>query len=450
MTAKAGRYSKYIRPVQIFIDIVIINIFVVIFMQDTMSNIGFHSLLTFFWLIFAYYGGYYEIYRFTKGFQVFTKILKQFLFIGLISFAYIGFKYKYVSTNELFSFLTNSVTVIALIKFSVYYLLRKYRLLYGGNFRSVIILGNGKSVNDLAKFFVENIDYGYDLKKIFDLKGNKKIEISEAKDYILKNKIDEIYGTIDSLRQREIDDLINFADNNLKTIKLIPDSDSVFYRNLALDYYGYLPIISLRKIPLDIEVNKRFKRFFDVIFSILMFTTIFFWFFPIIALLIKIESKGPVFFKQIRNGLNNKEFKCYKFRSMFLNSEANIKQVERNDPRITRIGKLLRKTSLDELPQFINVLKGEMSVVGPRPHMVKETERFAENINKFMVRHLIKPGITGLAQVSGYRGEVETENDIKGRVKYDIFYIENWSFSLDVKIIFLTVFNIFKGEKKAY
>jgi putative colanic acid biosynthesis UDP-glucose lipid carrier transferase len=450
MTAKAGRYSKYIRPVQIFIDIVIINIFVVIFMQDTMSNIGFHSLLTFFWLIFAYYGGYYEIYRFTKGFQVFTKILKQFLFIGLISFAYIGFKYKYVSTNELFSFLTNSVTVIALIKFSVYYLLRKYRLLYGGNFRSVIILGNGKSVNDLAKFFVENIDYGYDLKKIFDLKGNKKIEISEAKDYILKNKIDEIYGTIDSLRQREIDDLINFADNNLKTIKLIPDSDSVFYRNLALDYYGYLPIISLRKIPLDIEVNKRFKRFFDVIFSILMFATIFFWFFPIIALLIKIESKGPVFFKQIRNGLNNKEFKCYKFRSMFLNSEANIKQVERNDPRITRIGKLLRKTSLDELPQFINVLKGEMSVVGPRPHMVKETERFAENINKFMVRHLIKPGITGLAQVSGYRGEVETENDIKGRVKYDIFYIENWSFSLDVKIIFLTVFNIFKGEKKAY
>jgi putative colanic acid biosynthesis UDP-glucose lipid carrier transferase len=282
------------------------------------------------------------------------------------------------------------------------------------------------------------------------LKGNKKIEISEAKDYILKNKIDEIYGTIDSLRQREIDDLINFADNNLKTIKLIPDSDSVFYRNLALDYYGYLPIISLRKIPLDIEVNKRFKRFFDVIFSILMFATIFFWFFPIIALLIKIESKGPVFFKQIRNGLNNKEFKCYKFRSMFLNSEANIKQVERNDPRITRIGKLLRKTSLDELPQFINVLKGEMSVVGPRPHMVKETERFAENINKFMVRHLIKPGITGLAQVSGYRGEVETENDIKGRVKYDIFYIENWSFSLDVKIIFLTVFNIFKGEKKAY
>lgn len=450
MTAKAGRYSKYIRPIQIFIDLIIINLFVVLFMKEAMSNISYHILLTVFWLVFAYYGGYYEIYRFTKGFQIFTKILKQFLFIGLISFAYIGFKYQYVTSNDLFAFLRNSLILVAIIKFSIFYLLREYRLLYGGNFRKVVILGNGKSVNDLANFFRENTDYGYDLNQIFDLKGNKKNEIIEAKDYIIKNKIDEIYGSIDALRQREIDDLINFADNNLKTIKLIPDSDSVFYRNLAVEYYGYLPIISLRKIPLDVEVNKRFKRFFDVLFSILIIFTILFWLFPLIAILIKLESKGPVFFKQIRNGLNNNEFKCYKFRSMYINSEANIKQVKRNDPRITKIGKFLRKSSLDELPQFINVIKGDMSVVGPRPHMVKETERFAENINKFMVRHLIKPGITGLAQVSGYRGEVETENDIKGRVKFDIFYIENWSFSLDIKIIFLTVFNIFKGEKKAY
>lgn len=450
MTAKAGRYSKYIRPIQVFIDLVIINMFVVLFTKETMSTTSYHALLSFFWLVFAYYGGYYEIYRFTKGLQIFTKILKQFLFIALFSYAYIGFKYTYVNSEDLFSFLMYSFTLVAVVKFSIFYLLRKYRLLYRGNLRNVVIIGYSKSVNDLANFFKDNTDYGYDLKHIFDLKSNKKDKISEAKNFILNNNIDEIYGSIDSLRQREIDDLISFADKNLKTIKLIPDSTSVFYRNLAFDYYEYMPVISLRKVPLDIEVNKRLKRFFDIIFSLLIIITVLSWLFPLIAILIKLESKGPVFFKQVRNGLKNNEFSCLKFRSMYINPDADIRQVEKNDPRITRVGRFLRKTSLDEFPQFFNVLIGDMSIVGPRPHMVKETKRFAESINNFMVRHLIKPGITGLAQVSGYRGEIKTEYDIKGRVKYDIFYLENWSFFLDLKIIVMTVINIFKGEEKAY
>ncbi len=450
MQHQTGRYSKYIRTIQIFLDLIVLNVFVVFFLRASMSNFGYHVLLNTFWLIFAYYGGYYEVYRFTKTFQIFWKIIKQVSLIGLITFAYVGFKYKYVTSQELLYFLLYVAITIGFIKFSIFYLLKKYRIIYGGNIRNVVILGQGKSVDELSGFFNNNIDYGYDLKKIFYLKGNKKSEISEAKQFILDNKIDEIYGSVISLRHREIDDLINFSDNNLINIKLIPDQDSVFYRNLAVEYYDYIPIISLRKIPLDIEVNKRLKRFFDFTFSLFILITIFLWLFPIIAILIKIESKGPVFFKQIRNGLNIKEFNCYKFRSMHINKDSNTKQVEKNDPRITKIGKFLRKTSLDELPQFINVLKGEMSVVGPRPHMVKETERFAEKINKFMVRHLIKPGITGLAQVKGFRGEVESESDIKGRVKYDIFYIENWSFLLDFKIIFQTIINIFKGEEKAY
>ena len=174
------------------------------------------------------------------------------------------------------------------------------------------------------------------------------------------------------------------------------------------------------------------------------------WLTPIIAILIKLESKGPVFFKQSRNGFNYKEFDCYKFRSMTPNKNANKFQVTRGDHRITRVGKFIRKTSIDELPQFYNVLFGDMSVVGPRPHMVSHTDMYAKKIDKFMVRHFVKPGITGLAQISGFRGEVETDKDIIGRVKYDIFYIENWSLLLDLKISFQTLLNALKGEDKAY
>ena len=219
---------------------------------------------------------------------------------------------------------------------------------------------------------------------------------------------------------------------------------------MKMEYYGYLPILSLRDIPIEDPLNQFVKRMFDIILSLIVIIGLLSWLSPILALLIRLESKGPVFFRQKRNGLDYKEFYCYKYRSMRENPEAHIHQVRKNDVRITKIGKFLRKTSIDELPQFINVLFGEMSVVGPRPHMVSHTHMYAERIDKFMVRHFVKPGITGLAQTSGYRGEVETENDIINRVKYDIFYLENWSLLLDVKIVFQTVFNALKGEEKAY
>ena len=174
------------------------------------------------------------------------------------------------------------------------------------------------------------------------------------------------------------------------------------------------------------------------------------WLTPIIAVLIRWESKGPIFFKQSRNGFNFKEFECYKFRSMMPNEDAHLYQATKGDLRITKVGAFIRKTSIDELPQFFNVLFGDMSVVGPRPHMVSHTNMYAERVDKFMVRHFVKPGITGLAQVSGFRGEIETEKDIINRVKYDIFYIENWSLLLDIKITIQTFINAVRGEEKAY
>ena len=419
-------------------------------MRSAMSNFGYHLLVSFFWLVISYYSGYYEVYRYSKGIEILGKLLKQFTFISLITFAYVGFKYKYVTVDEIGIYILWSFLLVGFVKFSIFFLLKKYRILYGGNHRNVIIVGSGKSVEELSEFFTTNPDYGYNLVRVFDLKSNKKQELLDSKIYVVDNKIDEVYASINVLTNNEINDLINFADNNLKTVKFLPDSKNTLLRNLAVEYYEYIPIISLRTIPLDKEVNKRLKRFFDIVFSLLIIVFLLSWLTPILALIIRLESKGPTFFKQKRNGLNYEEFNCFKFRSMHLNPIADLEQVQKNDPRITKIGRFMRKTSIDELPQFFNVLLGDMSVVGPRPHMVSHTEMYAKSVDKFMVRHFIKPGITGLAQTNGFRGEVESERDIINRVKYDIFYLENWSILLDIKIIFITIINAIKGEKKAY
>lgn len=450
MKPKTGRYSGFIRPLITFIDLLLINLLILVCLRSAMSNFGYHTILSLSWIIISYYSGYYEVYRFTKEITIFGKLIKQFIFISLITFAYVGYKYKYVTPNEVWIYIISCFVSVGFIKFSIFFLLKKYRLLYRGNIRNVIILGNGKDVEELKLFFTTNPNYGYNLMNVFTLKINKKDELKACYEFVVKNNVDEIYGSLNTLNSTDLDGLIHFADNNLKTIKLLPDSKNRMLRNLAVEYYGYLPIISLRTIPLDKEINTRLKHFFDVVFSLFVILTVLSWLTPILGLLIKLESRGPVFFKQRRNGLNYKEFYCYKFRSMRLNSEADLEQVQKNDPRVTKFGKILRKFSLDELPQFFNVVLGDMSVVGPRPHMVSHTEMYAKSVDKFMVRHFIKPGITGLAQINGCRGEVENEKDIVNRVKFDIFYIENWSILLDLRIIYKTVINVISGEEKAY
>jgi len=172
--------------------------------------------------------------------------------------------------------------------------------------------------------------------------------------------------------------------------------------------------------------------------------------YPIIAILIKLSSKGPVLFRQQRSGLDNKEFICYKFRSKTEKADADTKQATKEDNRITVIGSFLRKSSVDEFPQFINVFKGDMSIVGPRPHMLKHTQQYSSLIKKYMVRQLVKPGITGAAQIRGYRGETRELNDMEERVKWDVWYIENWTLFLDINIIFRTFFDFLRGDEKAY
>jgi putative colanic acid biosynthesis UDP-glucose lipid carrier transferase len=353
-------------------------------------------------------------------------------------------------SGAIISYVVVSVLSITIGKLSVYFLLKKYRSALGGNIRHVIIIGSNKRTAQLATFFSESPSYGYHLKNVFSTNGDKKIKIEKIFEYVIDNKIDEIYTSVAEISNTDMAKLVDFADNNLKVLKFLPDTKEIFSKKLDFSYYGVLPILSTRTIPVDKPFNKFIKRSFDVFASLIVIVGILSWLTPLMGLIIKLESKGPVFFKQKRNGLDYQEFYCYKFRSMQPNATAHIHQVRKDDIRITGVGKIIRKTSIDELPQFINVLKGDMSVVGPRPHMVSHTHMYAERIDKFMVRHFIKPGITGLAQVSGFRGEVESDDHIINRVKYDIFYLENWSLFLDLKIIVQTIINALRGDEKAY
>jgi putative colanic acid biosynthesis UDP-glucose lipid carrier transferase len=447
---KIGRYSGYIRPFSYLIDLVIINVsaFYIFFFHD--SQIIYSIFITLAWFIIAIYLGFYEVYRYTKVIAILNCALKQFFLFSIFCLALELFYSDFYFQKRVVFYVFVSISIILLFKFSIYFFLRKFRVLYGGNSRSVVLLGNNKSINPLKKFFTENPDYGYVLLKIFTLENNKKERIKKCLSYVISSNTNEIYCSMSDLSDSQISEIIDFADNNLKTLKFIPNDKQIFSRTAKFEYYDYIPVISLRKILQDETINKIIKRVFDIVFSILILIGVLSWLTPILAIIIKLESKGPWFFIQKRNGLNYKEFNCYKFRSMYINEKSDTDLVSKNDIRITKVGKFIRKTSIDELPQFLNVLLGDMSVVGPRPHMVSVANLYALQVDKFMVRHFVKPGITGLAQIKGFRGEVETDEDIINRVKYDIFYMENWSILLDVEIILKTIYNIIKGDEKAY
>lgn len=449
-----GRYSKYIRPISIFTDLFLIIVLIPFFYKGLNINFIFFGIyLAFIWIIISFFSRFYEVYRFTTPVEILTKIAKQSVIFILLIIAYFPFNKEFVFSGKAIALYSISLfSVIILIKSLFFYYLKKYRIVTGNNFRNAIIIGYTNEALDLKKIFDERPDYGYRFKGFFsDKKVNENIEgkIASIKTYCIENKIDEIYCSLNEISDEKLKDLFEFGDNNSIVVKFIPDSKAIFSKNLKIDYYELFPVLSLQKTALHDPLIKNFKRGFDFIFSLFVIILVLSWLTPLMALLIKLESRGPVFFKQSRPGLDEQEFLCYKFRSMQVNVTTE-KEASRNDPRVTRIGRFIRKTSIDELPQFFNVLLGDMSVVGPRPHLWSQNKNYGNRIKKYMVRHYVKPGITGLAQVKGCRGEIETDNDMINRIKYDVYYIENWSLLMDIKIIIQTVVNIFKGEEKAY
>lgn len=448
------RYSKYIRPISYLIDITFVVVLFPFFYKGLNIDFVYFGLyLGFTWTLLAFFTKFYQVYRFTNPVEILAKLAKQFFLFLLFVIAFFPFYKKAIFSGEATAlyFIVLFIS-IGLLKWLFFYYLKKYRIVTGNNFRNVIIIGYNDKAIDLKNIFETRNDYGYRFKGYFsDKKKNENIfgNIQKAKEFAIKESINEIYCSIGELTDEQQKDLVEFASDNKIEIKFIPDSKLIFSKNLKINHYELFPVLSFSKSNLDNYYTSLFKRIFDIFFSLFVIIFILSWLTPLLGLIIKLESKGPVFFKQNRPGLNEEDFICYKFRSMKINHTTE-EEASRNDPRVTKVGKFIRKTSIDELPQFFNVILGDMSIVGPRPHLWSQNKTYGNKIKRYMVRHYVKPGITGLAQVKGYRGEIETDEDMINRIKFDVFYIENWSFFMDIKIIFQTVINIFKGEEKAY
>lgn len=448
------RYSYLIKPLQIVLDILIINVIVYFISDKEYLNISFLSYITIFWLVMSYFLGFYTVYRYTHVLRIFTILGKQFLIFILGYFAYFGIFREGDVVNNQFLILTSVIISISFVKLLWLLLLNKYRSL-GNNFRTTIVLGYDESAKNIIKLFKSKSNLGYNFLGFFSDKTYKNKEylgtLKNVFEYVVENQVDEIYCSLWVLSKEQIKDVNKFATEKGIILKLIPNSNELYSKNQSIEYYDdTLLVLNVNKLPFEFAENFYIKRIFDIFFSLFVCIFLLSWLWPILWILVKLESKGPLLFKQKREGINGDEFVCYKFRSMKLNKMSDKVHTTKNDSRVTKMGAFLRKTSMDELPQFINVLFGDMSVVGPRPHLESLSLEYQKNVNDYLKRHIVKPGITGLAQISGYRGEIKKRSDIKNRVRLDIFYIENWSFFLDLKIIIQTVLNVFKGEEKAY
>lgn len=389
-------------------------------------------------------------YNVTKGWTL-SKILKtqlSFVFIHLLVVIALIFFYRqqYSILGILLIYLF-FVPLFFLSKVVTFYMRRVFsRDLTIKNF---IILGRNELSERLRKFYLTNPSEGRRFVGYLDMEPGM-VSIEKIQHFCERQEVHEVYCCIPSVNRNDLQNLIGYGLDSLIKVIVVAETDFATGRMITMDESDAMPGVNMATIPLDETRNQFLKRVFDLFFSSLFGLLVMSWLFPIIALAVKLDSPGPVFFVQLRSGKGNRPFKCLKFRTMVVNAQADTVQASRSDPRITPLGQFLRKTSIDELPQFLNVLGGSMSVVGPRPHMLKHTEEYSQLIERFMGRHYVKPGITGLAQCLGYRGETRNLSDMENRVRMDRYYIENWTFWLDIKIIFLTVISLIRGSDKAF
>jgi putative colanic acid biosynthesis UDP-glucose lipid carrier transferase len=334
-------------------------------------------------------------------------------------------------------------------------------LIKGNFYDNVLLIGS----NAAAVNFIDTVQkyYYYGYKCLGYIEESAKLapethyfgNFDALENVLMSNNIDEVFIALSTNDHEKIQHCINICDANRVKIRILPDLTDYTSSSIYINNIGLLPVVNIGHLPLDRTENQLLKRAFDIVFATLFFLLIGIWLFPFIALAIKLSSKGPVFFKQERWGHNNQMILCYKFRSMVKDStdideDGNYNQAYKNDPRITSIGRILRKSNMDELPQFWNVLLGNMSVVGPRPHPTPLNLASMQTVDNYMLRHLVKPGISGLAQVNGCRGETKTTEEMQRRINFDLYYIHRWTFWLDIQIIIQTVVNLVRGDQNAY
>jgi putative colanic acid biosynthesis UDP-glucose lipid carrier transferase len=456
-------YSRLIKVMVFIVDFYLISIAFALAKKVGLSSGLTPDQSTSFLLIFSLcwvIAGFNKIYNLNK-FSLIKTISTNLLAILLVHAVLIGaimFAFKPYRVPINYLLVVYLFTVVMVIGSRVAYkLVSKYLEFSGFDQRRFVIIGATQAGKAIQNFFESHDLTRYHFRGFFD--DNKqstvvdpsliKGTLADVKEFCIRENIDEIYFALPLTEKALIKEISQFADDNCIYFRIAPDFSNVVTENYNVLLYDSLPVLTTRREPLGITINAALKRAFDIAFSLAVILTVFPIVFPIIAIAIRLDSKGPIIFKQLRLGRKNKLFECYKFRTMVVNANPEV-QATKNDPRVTRVGRFLRKTNLDELPQFINVLMGSMSVVGPRPQIKSQLDQYSGIIEKYKMRHFVNPGITGYAQVNGLRGETKEVGLMEKRVEYDVKYMENWSLSLDLKIIFLTVWNMFRGERSAY
>lgn len=427
---------------------------------DKAADILFLSLAII-WFIYASGSKFYDEFRSRDfGFEIIA-IVKSTL-VQLLSAIVILF---FLKEHEISRFFVVTYAVILFVALSAEKLVFRQSLEYlrrrGRNLRNLVIVGAGRVGRKFYDAVQANPQFGYnligfvdDLKKP-DLNGEYLGKIEDLDRLIEERRIRDVIIALPGKASEKVQHVVRTCEGHTTRVRIVPDYAKFVSGRYSVSMFGRFPVISVRQDVLG-ELHWRvLKRTFDLSFSSLLFLTLFWWLWPIIAIAIKISSPGPVFFRQERWGRDNKRFMAYKFRSMAAASrdvggDGRYRQAKKDDPRITKIGKFLRKTNMDELPQFWNVLKGDMSIVGPRPHPTPLNMESRNSVPMYLQRHLVKPGVTGWAQVNGYRGETSDPGLMKKRVEHDVWYMDNWSFGLDLRIILMTIWETFRGDPNAY
>lgn len=451
------RYSRYLKSIIILLDLLVIaSVFIFFFLsrnadlkynQETWYQNLFSLVLLFlFWMLLSGRTRIYNIPRNLTYTLFLERLLIHFLLfiLGVLLIGKVSYNVFFNSDIYWLSFYL--FFFIFLAKSLIFFGIKYFRSL-GINHRNIMFLHENSSTEVLKNILKERKDYGY---KIFEY-NRSEIKADELIEFWKINGIHTLFiPTETSYNESQEKEIFRLAEANKVHISLIPSITQSDFFLYDMGYIQTQPVLNQAKYPLDYFSNFLLKRTFDIVFSALVLVFICSWLFPIIAILIKSSSKGPVFFIQKRYGFHEEVFNCIKFRTMIVNSESSTKTTEENDSRITRIGRFLRKTSLDEMPQFLNVLKGEMSIVGPRPHMLAVDNYYKPKIGRYSLRSMVNPGITGLAQVNGLRGDAgDVEVEMNKRVLADAFYVRNWSFVLDAVIILKTILLVVGGDKNA-
>jgi putative colanic acid biosynthesis UDP-glucose lipid carrier transferase len=462
------KQQQFLRNISYTLDIIIILIAYLIAKKFTYNiDLQYFSYPFFFlsillWFVMSIFSKIYFEKRSNKfAEEMVQMIYHSILFIVSLSSVLFFLNLNHKFPSKFVLVFANILTFLAILsKYAIRKKIHAY-LNKGIFYDHVLLVGSTKAAEEFIDAVKKYYYYGYKCIGYIDDQEKLKKEcaylgnLNDLHTILRTTEIDEVFIALPTGENEKIQNCIAICDGLNIKVRILPNLSEFTSSSVYINNIGLLPVVNVGDLPLDKKENRILKRSFDIVFSLLFFILLGSIIFPVLAIIIKLSSKGPIFFKQERWGLNNKRITCYKFRSMYKESsdfdeEGNFQQAFKNDPRITLIGKILRKTNMDELPQFWNVLMGNMSVVGPRPHPTQLNIESMELVDNYMLRHMVIPGITGLAQVNGCRGETKTTEDMQKRVNFDLYYIQRWNFWLDLQIIIQTVINIFRGDQNAY